>query len=169
MAVAFIGIGSNLGDRAFNIRQAIRIMAESWKIDVVSVSSLYETEPVGVRDQPDFLNCVIKVETELTPRELLKTLKGIEARMGRRPGPRWGPRRIDLDILFYGDLTLNEDDLIIPHPRAHERLFALMPLFEIAPDLMHPVLGRSIRELIEDLKGEKGQGVRLYGKLSWEG
>ncbi len=169
MAVAFIGIGSNLGDKAFNIRQAIRIMAESWKIDVVSVSSLYETEPVGVRDQPDFLNCVVKVETELTPRELLKTLKGIEARMGRRPGPRWGPRRIDLDILFYGDLTLNEDDLIIPHPRAHERLFALMPLFEIAPDLMHPVLGRSIRELIEDLKGEKGQGVRLYGKLSWEG
>jgi len=169
MAVAFIGIGSNLGDRASNIRRAVEIMSENRKIDVISVSNLYETEPVGVKDQPDFLNCVVKIETELAPRELLKTLKGVEARIGRRPGPRWGPRRIDLDILFYGDLTLNEDDLVIPHPRAHERLFVLMPLFEIAPDLIHPSLGRSIRELIADLKCEKSQGIRLYGKLSWEG
>ncbi|HID55795.1 TPA: 2-amino-4-hydroxy-6-hydroxymethyldihydropteridine diphosphokinase, partial [Candidatus Poribacteria bacterium] len=133
MAVAFIGIGSNLGDRALNIRRAIEIVNESRKINVTSVSSLYETEPIGVRDQPDFLNCVVKVETELTPRELLKRLKAIEIEMGRRPGPRWGPRKIDLDILLYEGLTLNEDDLVIPHPRAHERLFALMPLFEIAP------------------------------------
>jgi 2-amino-4-hydroxy-6-hydroxymethyldihydropteridine diphosphokinase len=168
MPIAFIGIGSNLGDREFNIRRAIQLMGCNPKINVLALSSLYETEPVGFSDQPDFLNCVVKAETQLPPRELLRSLKEIEGEIGRRPGPRWGPRRIDLDILFYEDLTLDEEELTIPHPKAHERLFVLIPLREIAPDLIHPRLGRSVRQLIDDLD-KRDQGVRLYGKLSWEG
>lgn len=143
----YIGIGSNLGNREENCLKAIRLMEEQG-IKVVKRSSLYETEPWGVKDQPMFINMVIEAETELTPQELLKALKSIESSMGRTETKRWGPRLIDLDILFYNDMIINTPELRIPHPYIHERPFVLRPLGEIAPELEHPVLKKKIKELM---------------------
>lgn len=143
----YIGIGSNLGNREENCLKAIRLMEEQG-IKVVKRSSLYETEPWGVKDQPMFINMVIEAETELTPQELLRVLKSIESAMGRVETKRWGPRLIDLDILFYDDMILDTPELRIPHPYIHERPFVLRPLGEIAPELEHPVLKKKIKELM---------------------
>ncbi|MFN3739075.1 MAG: 2-amino-4-hydroxy-6-hydroxymethyldihydropteridine diphosphokinase [Thermodesulfovibrionales bacterium] len=152
MAVTvYIGIGSNIGNREKNCLEAIRLMEEKG-IKVIKRSSLYETEPWGVKDQPMFINMVIEAETEYAPAELLNLLKSIERAMGRTETKRWGPRIIDLDILFYNNLILNTPELRIPHPYIHERDFVLKPLSEIAPELEHPVLKKRIKELHHDSK-----------------
>ncbi|MCK4325922.1 2-amino-4-hydroxy-6-hydroxymethyldihydropteridine diphosphokinase [bacterium] len=151
----YIGLGSNLGDRRGNIKEAIDSLRAVDSIEVKKISSVYETEPEGLKDQPHFLNCALEVETKLSPGELLAGLKAIEGQMGRSRGKRWGPRIIDLDILLYGDLVMKEADLEIPHPLLPERLFVLSPLCEIAPEIIHPALGRSIRDLRKQLEEKK--------------
>src|SRR5258708_26591528 len=147
--VAYLSLGSNLGDRAGNLRQAIEALQGG-----TEVSSFYETEPADVPDQPWFLNCAVKVETDLAPDELLCVLQGIERRLGRVRSIDKGPRTVDIDILFYGDQIVDTPALTMPHPRLAERRFVLEPLSEIAPDLRDPRTGRSVREMLaasEDL------------------
>ncbi|MGH7714838.1 MAG: 2-amino-4-hydroxy-6-hydroxymethyldihydropteridine diphosphokinase [Vulcanimicrobiaceae bacterium] len=131
MSLARIGIGANLGDAVGMVRMAIGSLGRYGT--VVRASSLYRSKPWGVTDQPVFINAAILLETELTPRELLGELKGLEMELGREPSYRWGPRAIDLDILTYDDWSVDEPDLVVPHPRLHERAFALIPLAEIDP------------------------------------
>ena len=140
---AYVGLGANLGDREDTIRRAVALVDELAGVDVVSVSSLRETEPWGPVEQPRYLNGAVAVETDLPPRELLDALLEIERRLGRARDDeeRWGPRTIDLDLLLYGDLVLDEPGLDVPHPRLHERRFALEPLAELAPDALVPGRG----------------------------
>ena len=145
----FIGIGANLGSVRENFARAVRSIEKCARL--VAVSSLYESEPVGLEDQPKFTNAVVKVETELSPFELLDCLKAIEKEIGRKKTVRWGPRVIDLDIIFYGDLVIATDSLVIPHPRAHERRFVLEPLLEIEPTARHPVKNMSVRDICSEL------------------
>lgn len=145
-----MGVGANLGDREATIRRALAALGERPGIDLVAVSSLRETEPVGYADQPPFLNGAAALETALAPRELLEALLDVERALGRtREGPRYGPRTIDLDLLVYGELVLDEPGLTLPHPRLHERRFALEPLAELAPDLVVPGRGPVARLLAE--------------------
>jgi 2-amino-4-hydroxy-6-hydroxymethyldihydropteridine diphosphokinase len=146
MSVVYISIGSNLGDRESNFRTALERFKQKGMI-IRSESSRYETEPWGVKDQPRFLNMAVEITTELSPEELLRTLKDIETEMGRNKTFKWGPRIIDLDILLFDDIILDGEDLRIPHPFMHERDFVLKPLAEIAPDVKHPVLQKRIKEL----------------------
>jgi 2-amino-4-hydroxy-6-hydroxymethyldihydropteridine diphosphokinase len=146
VAIVYIGIGSNLGSRKDNCQKAIGLLAE-YDIKVVRTSSMYETEPWGVKEQPRFINMAVEVETNLDPRKLLNALKDIEKRMKRMSSEKYGPRPIDLDILLYDDMVLDEHDLKIPHPHMHERDFVIRPLREIAPDVLHPVLQKRITEL----------------------
>jgi 2-amino-4-hydroxy-6-hydroxymethyldihydropteridine diphosphokinase len=139
---AYVGLGANLGDRAATLRRAVELLAGEAGVDVVAVSELRETDPVGVVDQPRFLNGAAMVETSLSPRELLDVLLRIERSLGRvRDGTRWGPRTIDLDLLLYGAEEVEEPGLQVPHPRLHERLFALVPLAELDPELRIPGKG----------------------------
>ena len=148
MSKVFVGLGSNLGDREFLIRKAVESMRDLPRTLVVRVSSLYDTDPVGEVDQPAFLNAVVWLETTLEPRELLWQLLLIEKRMGRVRSQRWGPRPIDLDLLFYGEESVDEPDLKIPHPEAQQRAFVLLPLSELDPDFVHPTTGESIRKMM---------------------
>jgi 2-amino-4-hydroxy-6-hydroxymethyldihydropteridine diphosphokinase len=139
---AYVGLGANLGDRSAMLRAAVEQLGRDPEITVAAVSSARETDPVDFLDQPQFLNAVVAIDTDLPPRELLDRLLGIERRLGRtREGPRFGPRTIDLDLLLYGDEQVDEPGLQVPHPRLHERLFALEPLAELDPDLEIPGLG----------------------------
>jgi 2-amino-4-hydroxy-6-hydroxymethyldihydropteridine diphosphokinase len=149
VAKAFVGIGSNLGEPERQIAEALELLRAEDGIEVVAVSSLQETEPVGYRNQPNFLNGAAALETELSPRELLTRLLEIERRLGRErgAGPRFGPRTIDLDLLLYGDETVDEPGLTVPHPRLAERRFALEPLAELDPSLEIPGHG-SVRALL---------------------
>lgn len=144
MTRAYVGLGANLGDREATIRAAVAALP-----GVVAVSELRETDPVGVVDQPRFLNGVAAVETELSARELLAALLEIERMLGRERRERWGPRTIDLDLLLYGEETIDEPGLTVPHPRLHERRFALEPLVELAPNALIPGRGRVERVLAE--------------------
>ncbi len=151
MERVFLGFGSNIGDRVANVRRACRLVGEIPGFRVVRVSSLIETAPVGYTDQPDFINAAAEIETDLTPRALIAAVKEIERAMGREKTVRFGPRVIDIDILLFGDRVINEPDLVIPHPRMHERAFVLAPLAEIAPDAVHPVTGKRIIDMRDDV------------------
>ena len=148
---AFIGIGSNLGDKLRNCASAITQIGASEESRVLRRSSFYRTEPVGFRDQDWFVNCVIEVETTLEPLALLVSLKHLETKLGRRVTFPGGPRVIDLDLLLFDSETIQNDDLEVPHPRLHERAFVLVPLCEIDPEVVHPWLKRTARWLLEAL------------------
>ena len=150
-ARAFVGLGANLGLREETIGRAVELLAQEPDIEVVAVSGLRETDPVGVLDQPRFLNGVVALETELRPHALLDVLLRIERDLGRvRDGTRWGPRTIDLDLLVYGDEVVDAPGLRVPHPRLHERRFALEPLAELDPELLIPGSGK-ISDLLDRL------------------
>jgi 2-amino-4-hydroxy-6-hydroxymethyldihydropteridine diphosphokinase len=160
---ACIALGSNLGNRRAHMRGALREMARLGRLR--AVSPLYETEPVGMAGQPRFLNAAARLETALGARELLGALLDIEARHGRVRVEKNGPRTLDLDLLFYGGQTTREPGLEVPHPRLHERRFVLAPLAAIAPGWRHPVLGRTVEELLESLAD--AAGVVLVESADW--
>lgn len=145
--VVYLALGTNLGDRLANLKQAIASLPP--QMEVKAKSAVYETPPWGFEDQPKFLNQVVKAKTYLDPDPLLKHLKRLEVALGRKESFLNGPRLIDMDILFYDDLVVDKSSLVIPHPRLHERGFVLLPLMEIAPNLVHPVTQKSIREMGE--------------------
>ena len=153
MATVHIGIGSNLGNREENCGRAIRFLHANGII-VNRMSSMIETEPLGVTDQEKFINMAVEARTDLGPEELLAALKKIESDMGRLPSEKWGSRVIDLDILFYDDLVMKTDDLEIQHPYIKERDFVLKPLAEIAPEKIHPVFKKTVRELLAELASD---------------
>jgi 2-amino-4-hydroxy-6-hydroxymethyldihydropteridine diphosphokinase len=157
LTTAYLSLGSNLGNRQENLDRALKLMSERMRIG--KISSIYDTEPVGLVNQPRFLNLACEVFTRLTPEGLLTLLKGFEQKMGRysRSGE---PRIIDIDIILFGDVVLDTPDLVIPHPRMHERSFVLIPLTEIAPDVVHPVLKKKIKELNKAAK--EVQGVMTF-------
>ncbi len=147
MTRAYVGVGANLGDREATIRAALAALGAQTR--VVAVSTLRETDPVGVADHPPFLNGAAALETELAPRELLDALLAVEQELGRERRERWGPRTIDLDLLLYGEEAIDEPGLTVPHPRLHQRRFALEPLLDLDPDLSVPGRGR-----VDDLLAE---------------
>ena len=151
--IAYIGLGSNLGDRRRNLESALGALRETTGIEMIAVSMLIETEPQGPPGQDRYLNGAATIRTKLPPRGLLHTMLEIESAHGRdrTMQGRWGPRRLDLDLLLYADRIIDEPELVVPHPRMHQRAFVLAPLAEIAPDAVHPVLGVTIRALHERL------------------
>ena len=145
MAEAYVGLGTNQGNRHQNLADAIRALCE--RVIVLDRSSIYRTKAWGLEDQPDFFNQVLHVQTELSPIDLLEVIQEIEHKLGRQRAIRWGPRSIDLDILLYGDVILHTESLQIPHPGIPDRNFVLSGLMDLAPNLKHPALGKTIREL----------------------
>ncbi len=151
--VAYLGLGSNLGNRQDNLASAMALLSQ--RLRMGAVSSIYDTEPVGETEQPRFLNMVCQVNTRLAPPELLTLAKAIESKLGRS-GRTNAPRAIDIDILFYDEVVIETEGLVIPHPRLAERAFVLVPLAEIAPDLVHPVNGKTVKELLAGVDGTQG-------------
>ena len=152
MATAYLGLGTNLGDRRANLRRAADAIAATPGVCATRLSPIHETAPVGgPAGQGDYLNAAMEIQTTLSPRELLNALLRIERDLGRERRERWGPRVIDLDLLLYDDLTMDEPGLTLPHPRMHERRFVLDPLADLAPNLVHPVLGKTVIALVQTL------------------
>jgi len=174
---AYLGLGSNLGRREENLAAAIRRLGEgpvssvshpqsssthgNNAIEFLRSSAVYQTSPWGLKDQPDFLNCVIEVGTQLPPAGLLERAKEVEETLGRQPGLRYGPRLIDVDILLYSTVVVDQPDLQIPHPRLHLRAFALIPLAELEPGLIHPVLHLTVGQLAQ--KVDDRDGIKIWG------
>ena len=160
MVTVYLGLGSNMGNRQDNLEKALDFLSQRLRVE--KVSSVYDTEPVSNTTQPRFLNQVCQVSTGLEPMALLTLVKGIESKLGRLPHTSNLPRPIDIDILFYGDQVIETPKLVIPHPKLTQRAFVLIPMAEIAPDLVHPVNGKTIKELMRELQ----EGVQDVFK--WE-
>jgi len=153
---AYIALGSNMGDRELNLLRAVAEIGKLPDCKVTGLSSFYETSPVGVTEQPAFYNAVLRLHTSLPPHELLDRLLRIETEIfGRTRTVHWGPRRMDLDLLLYGETTIADDRLTVPHPRMCERRFVLQPLADIAPELLHPLVGQSIATLLGALHSDE--------------
>ncbi len=180
--VAYIGMGANLGARKKTLQEATGVLDVQPQVAVIAASDVYETAPVGVVDQPPFLNAVLQVKTRCSARRLLNCLLAIEQKFGRSRETQWGPRTLDLDILLYGDEVIHQPGLQVPHPRLHERAFVLAPLCDLNPDLKHPILGQSIQFLAAsqnkgtsahalgmDLPMSKIEGLQLMAKSSGQG
>ncbi len=155
MVTAYLGLGSNLGERVDNINMALKMLEESGGIEIKAASSIYETAPVGTGDQADFFNCAVRIETDLDPHALLERIKGIEVRLGRRPGTHLRPRPIDIDILLYDSTNLESIDLKIPHPRLTNRRFVIEPLLELDPALTDPVSLRPLKDYLPDVLDQR--------------
>jgi len=160
MEIVYLGLGTNLGDREENLKQAIDLIKDFSKTNLLEISKVYETEPWGYNKQDSFLNLCLKLETGLSPQELLENCQLVEAKLKRKRLVKWGPRTIDVDILLYGDLDMQTDDLIIPHPRIVERAFVLIPLADLDEDLI--IGGKSINNLIVE---QSTDGVELYKEV----
>ncbi|MEZ4784041.1 MAG: 2-amino-4-hydroxy-6-hydroxymethyldihydropteridine diphosphokinase [Candidatus Kapaibacterium sp.] len=146
--LAWLGLGANLGDRAATIRRSLEAIGSLPETTLTQVSSLYLTPPLGPPDQPEYINCVAQIETTLPPLQLLQKLKAVEKSLGRKERERWREREIDIDILFYGDKIVQQESLQIPHPELQNRPFVLVPLAEITPELLHPILKKKVAELL---------------------
>ncbi|MFO7662425.1 MAG: 2-amino-4-hydroxy-6-hydroxymethyldihydropteridine diphosphokinase [Chloroflexota bacterium] len=153
MSLIYLGLGSNLNDRYANLRRALAELQE--QVDITAVSPVFSTRPWGMADQPKFLNICIEATTSLSPLKTLHFIKRIEQKMGRLPSEKWGPRLIDIDILFYDSLVIADEELIIPHPHIAERAFVLAPLATIIPDFRHPQIGETVQEMLDRIGSEE--------------
>lgn len=164
MKTIYLGMGSNIGDKSENLKLGLQQLRKN-EIEIIKISSLYETAPVGYLDQDNFYNIVLEARTEKTPEELLVCLKSIEKNMGRKKTVRFGPRNIDIDILLYEGVVLNSDILTIPHERMTERAFVMVPLSEIAPNVIHPIYLKPIQEIADGLDKS---GITLMQKEAFK-
>ncbi len=163
MPIAYLCLGSNIENRVSFIQQATKLLVEDGHANIIRSSAIYETEPWGNKDQSWFLNAIIEVKTKLTPKELLEHCLNVEAKLGRKrdENNRWGERNIDIDIILYNDNVIEEENLCIPHKYFHERAFVLVPLLELIPDFVHPVLNKTLIDLYEEI--ECPEDIYLYG------